>query len=76
MKTSAKQTDRRVIRTKREILNALTELLEQKAKTTNNVVELNPNNEQSASELFNPNGTLNDNKVLEQPEGNTLRLVA
>ncbi|QII81624.1 hypothetical protein [Jeotgalibaca arthritidis] len=31
MKTNAKQTDRRVIRTKKEILNALTELLEQKA---------------------------------------------
>lgn len=31
MKTNAKQTDRRVIRTKKEILSALTELLEQKA---------------------------------------------
>lgn len=31
MKTRAKQTDRRVIRTKKEILNALTKLMEQKS---------------------------------------------
>ena len=53
------------------------ELLEQKRKTTtNNVIELNTNLEPSASELFNSNGTLNDNKVLEEAEGAALKLVA
>lgn len=52
------------------------ELLEQKKKTTNNVVEPNINKEPSASILFNPNGTLNDNKVFEEIEGNPLKLVA
>ena len=52
------------------------ELLEQKKKTTNNVVEQNINKEPSASILFNPNGTLNDNKVFEEIEGNPLKLVA
>lgn len=52
------------------------ELLEQKKKTTNNVVEQNTVTEPSASILFNPNGTLNDNKVFEEIEGNPLKLVA
>lgn len=46
------------------------DLLESKRKTSGKVIELNPtNNEPSAAELFNSNGTLNDNKVLELDTG-------